>query len=142
MFERCTESARRTLFFARGAAIERGSAVIEPEDVLSAVMRELPTNRNQLASIGESATSVSVTVTTLKWEASQQEGDIPFSATTKRVLAYAMNEADDLHHAHIGPEHLLLGILRSVDTLAEQLKREGITLQEIRTLAAAANRQS
>ena len=71
-----------------------------------------------------------------------REGGIPFSATTKKVLAYAMNEADDLHHQHIVPEHLLLGMLSgALKTLAEQLKREGITLQQIRTLAAEANRQ-
>ena len=135
MFERYTEAARRTLFFAREAAIELGSAFMEPEHVLLAAMRELRTSGNQLASIAESGPpSTSVTVTILRWQDSHQEGDISFSAATKKVLLYAMNEADDLHHAHIGPEHLLLGILRGDEAIAGRLKREGVSLERIRTL--------
>lgn len=144
MFERYTESARRSLFFARAAAIDVGSAVIEPDHLLTAVLRELRTPRPNNDLPSEVAASVSVGVETAeKWEsADSRKGDVPLSAATQRILAYAMHEADDLHHRHIGPEHLLLGILRSDDAIAARLKREGITLEGVRARAAESSGQS
>ena len=142
MFERYTESARRTLFFARGAAIELGSALIEPDHVLLAAMRELRAAENQLAFVIDQHGRLSEKMATMKWDAALTVGEIPFGPATKKVLICAMHEADDLHQAHIGPEHLLLGVLRGDEAMAEQMKRDGVTLERIRTLAAESNRQS
>ena len=38
--------------------------------------------------------------------------DLPMSSESKRVLAYAAEEAERLSHKHIGCEHILLGLLR------------------------------
>ena len=141
MFERFTESARRSVFFARGAAIELGSPTIEPHHLLLAILRELqtPGRTNDLPSV---TASLHVEVeTSVKWDSTHKEGDVPFSPATKRVLVYSEQEANDLHHFHIGPEHLLLGVLRGDERLAAELKSEGVTLQGIRTLAAEANPQ-
>ena len=55
VFERYTNSARRSLFFARAAAIELGSSVIAPEHLLTAVLRELrkptPTSNHDWSSV-------------------------------------------------------------------------------------------
>ena len=69
--------------------------------------------------------------------------EIPFSAETKRVLEYASEEADGLEHRHIGPEHLLLGLMREASSRAAiALARHGMELegvrQQIRDLAAGA----
>jgi ATP-dependent Clp protease ATP-binding subunit ClpA len=38
--------------------------------------------------------------------------EIPFSATTKLALQRAVEEADEVRHTAIRPEHLLLALLR------------------------------
>src|SRR5207248_1759655 len=59
--------------------------------------------------------------------------EIPFSPATKRILQYAMQEADDFDHTAIGSEHLLLGVLRENDSVAAALlKSHGLTLDHVR----------
>ena len=60
--------------------------------------------------------------------------EIPFSAETKRVLDHACNEADQLNHRHIGPEHLLLGLLRENQCrAASTLERYGLSVESARS---------
>jgi ATP-dependent Clp protease ATP-binding subunit ClpC len=47
--------------------------------------------------------------------------DLPLSNESKRVLAYAAEEAERLQNKHIGTERLLLGLLREKDAFAAQL---------------------
>src|SRR5262249_44262123 len=59
--------------------------------------------------------------------------DLPLSNACKRILAYAAEEAERLNHRHIGPEHLLLGILREEKCVAaEVLQQFGLRLNVIR----------
>src|SRR5688500_1667086 len=127
MFERYTENARRTLFFARYEASHLGSPSIEPHHLLLGVIREgheltarifaeaavsLPELRRQIEQIPPPRRSIFVSV------------EIPFSADTKRALHAAAEEADRLLHDHVGPEHLLLGLLRVEESGAARLLTE------------------
>ena len=47
-----------------------------------------------------------------------------FTERAKHVLAFSQEEAQRLHHSHIGPEHLLLGMLREGDGVAAKALRE------------------
>ena len=59
--------------------------------------------------------------------------DLPLSNESKRVLAYAAEEAERLEHKHIGTEHLLLGLMREKESFAAQLLNEaGLELQDAR----------
>jgi hypothetical protein len=59
--------------------------------------------------------------------------DLPLSNESKRVLAYAADEAERLAHRHIGTEHLLLGLLREKKSFAAQLlNEEGVLLERSR----------
>lgn len=59
--------------------------------------------------------------------------DLPLSTECKQVLTFAADEAERLHHRHIGTEHLLLGILREDKCLAaEILHEQGLRLNVIR----------
>jgi 1-pyrroline-5-carboxylate dehydrogenase len=59
--------------------------------------------------------------------------DLPLSNETKRVLAYAAEEAGELGHKYIGTEHLLLGLLREEKSFAAELLTEnGVQLKELR----------
>ena len=50
--------------------------------------------------------------------------EIPFSAETKRALQAAADEADRLLHNHIGPEHVLLGLLCEDSSAAASILRK------------------
>jgi ATP-dependent Clp protease ATP-binding subunit ClpC len=133
MFERYDEPARRTLFFARFEASRLGMPAIETEHLLLGLMREprgpagrllltlpLADIRKELET-GRTGGKISTSV------------EIPFSAETKRVLQHARDEADALSHRHIGPEHLLLGLLReSGSRAAHALARYGMGLEGAR----------
>ena len=59
--------------------------------------------------------------------------DLPLSNECKRILAYTTEEAERLNSANIGPEHLLLGILREEKNMAAQvLYGHGLKLAVIR----------
>jgi hypothetical protein len=59
---------------------------------------------------------------------------IPFAADAKKVLDLALREALRMQDAHIGPEHILLGLLRDQKSLgATTLAGLGINRDEIET---------
>jgi ATP-dependent Clp protease ATP-binding subunit ClpA len=135
MFERYTEKARRTVFFARYEASIFGSSYIETEHLLLGLLREdkalanrylrshaaVEAIRKQIEGHTEPRQSVSTSV------------DLPLSHECKRVLAYAAEEAQRLNHKHIDTEHLLLGLVREKECFAAQLLGErGITLDAVR----------
>jgi hypothetical protein len=138
MFERYTEKARRTIFFARYEASQFGSAYIESEHLLLGLFREdkalagqfLPsfsnveTIRSAISQYGKTILKVATSI------------DLPLSHESKRALAYAAEEGERMKHKYIGTPHLLVGLLREENSLAAQLLREqGLTLESVRDRA-------
>jgi ATP-dependent Clp protease ATP-binding subunit ClpA len=126
MFERYTEKARRTIFFARYEASQLGSAYIETEHILLGLMREdwsllqrllpnlsAPSLREQLTARLPRGASIPTSV------------DLPLSKEGKNILSHAAEEADRLADSYIGTEHLLLGLLREPETYSAQLLAQG-----------------
>lgn len=136
MFERFTESARRTLFFARYAASELGGEAIAPEHLLLGLLRadEGPTLR-----LFADAT---LSYTEARAEIRAHQGfreqvptsvEIPFAQPAKRILQHATEEADRVGHKPIGTGHVLLAILREEGSFAaEILNRHGMTAAAVR----------
>lgn len=132
MFERYTENARRTIFFGRSEAIERGSAFIESDHILLALLRDAWLNGNLLNDI--SVAELRDEFPVLKGEESSAAPDVPLSNESKRVLSYAAEEADVLLDPHIGNEHLLLGLLREKScSAARMLTQRGLGLESLRS---------
>jgi ATP-dependent Clp protease ATP-binding subunit ClpC len=68
---------------------------------------------------------------------------MPLSAETRRILAYSAEEANDLDQRQIGPEHLLLAILRENTCLgARLLNGAGIQIETLREKLALESLQS
>ena len=136
MFERYTERARRVLFFARYEASQLGSVSIETEHLLLGLIRE---GKGLMSRV---LARSNVSAETLRKEVEGRavfrakvspSDEIPFSAESKRALAFATEEADRLLHTYIGTEHLLLGILREEQSLAASvLAGRGIRLGAVR----------
>ncbi len=134
MFERFTEKARRVIFFGRYEASQVGSPYIETEHLLLGLLREDNVlNRRFLPPNALENIRVEIQKNTLVREKTSTSTDLPLSNESKRVLEYALEEADRLHHKHIGTEHLLLGLLREEKALAAQaLHTCGLTLEKVR----------
>jgi ATP-dependent Clp protease ATP-binding subunit ClpA len=140
MFERYTETARRTIFFARYEASQCGSPYIEPEHLLLGLVREDPELSGRVRqpplTAGELRQQVEEKYATTK-ERAGTSVDLPLSHPSKRVLAYGAEEAERMKHTRITPCHLLLGLLREGDTLAaKMLGDRGVQLEAVRRLAA------
>ena len=114
------------IFFARYEVSEQGAPSIETEHLLLGLLREdkalisrfLPADvsiealREQIESRRDKGEKISTSI------------EIALSEGSRRVLAYAAEESQDLSHRHIGTEHLLLGLLREQDSLAAGVLRE------------------
>jgi bifunctional UDP-N-acetylglucosamine pyrophosphorylase/glucosamine-1-phosphate N-acetyltransferase len=135
MFERYTEKARRVIFFGRYEASQLGSPFIETEHLLLGLMREdmALTLRFLRAHASVESVRKQINEHTVIGEKVSSSVDLPFSNESKRVLAYAAEEAQRLGHRDIGTEHLLLGLLREEKCFAAQmLKERGVKLEQIR----------
>jgi ATP-dependent Clp protease ATP-binding subunit ClpC len=125
MFERYTEKARRVIFFARYEASQYGSPYIESEHLLLGILREDKALTNRfLRSVSFESIRKQIDSQTTVREKTSTSVDLPLSNESKRVLAYAAEEAARLGDKHIGTEHLLLGLLREEKCLAANLLNE------------------
>jgi len=60
-------------------------------------------------------------------------GNIPFTPRAKKVLEFAVEEAVNLGHSHVGTEHLLLGLIREEEGIAAQVMENlGVRIDIVR----------
>ncbi|MBV9742329.1 MAG: ATP-dependent Clp protease ATP-binding subunit, partial [Acidobacteriia bacterium] len=135
MFERYTETAKRVIFFARYEASQFGTSEILPEHLLLGILREDKTLTRRI--LGESpvveAIRKRIESEIPRGEKTLTSVDLPVSLASKRILAYAAEEAERLNHKQIAAEHMLAGILREKKTLAAKILTEhGITVERLR----------
>jgi ATP-dependent Clp protease ATP-binding subunit ClpC len=135
MFERYTEKARRVIFFGRYEASQFGAPYIETEHLLLGLLREDKALTNRFLRSHASVESIRKQIeghTTIRERVSTSV-DLPLSNESKRVLAYAAEEAERLSHHYVGTEHLLLGLMREEKCFAaEVLHERGLRLSAVR----------
>jgi ATP-dependent Clp protease ATP-binding subunit ClpA len=139
MFERYSEQARQTIFFAVFEARSLGSPVIETEHLLLGVVRaDLELVRRLAAeSIDEETFRGPVLAESPTPETFPATRDFQLTNQCKRILAYAEEEAARLDDRHIRTGHLLLGLMREKDSKAEKMLRQtGADLKTMRTRMA------
>jgi ATP-dependent Clp protease ATP-binding subunit ClpC len=137
MFERYTERSRRVIFFARYEALQYGSPVISPEHILLGLMREDKTVSARFFPYKQT-----LTVDTIRRDVEErivvrdripQSAELHLSADTKKILFYANEESRHMKNRFIGPEHLLLGLIREERSIAaEILFQYGLRPQDVR----------
>ena len=140
MFERYTEKARRIIFFARYEASNFGTPCIETEHLLLGLPREGHAVTHRFLPPSNPVLSICQRVRALTplREKISTSVDLPLSHESKRVLDYSAEEAEKLKHEHIGPEHLLLGLMREEKSLAANLLQEcGLSIGRVREDLAA-----
>ena len=147
MFERYTERSRRVIFFARYEALQYGSPLIAPEHILLGLMREDKTISARFFPFRHT-----LTVDAVRREVEDrivlrdripQSAELHLAPEVKKILFYANEESRHLKNRHIGPEHLLLGIVREEKSIAaEILFQYGLRVQDVRDEITAQSGQS
>ena len=96
MFERYTEKARRTIFFARYEASQFGSPFIEAEYLLLGLLRENKTLVNRFLHSHAAVESIrkQIEAHATPREKVSTSVDLPLSQECKRVLTYGAEESE------------------------------------------------
>jgi ATP-dependent Clp protease ATP-binding subunit ClpA len=137
MFERYTERARRSIFFARYEACVFGSPQIGTEHLLLGLVRE----SRQLLGPNPPVESIRHWVqvhTAPPGEKISTSVDLPLSEECKHALRWGAEEATKLGHERIATGHLLLGLMDQEGCLAaEALREHGVTAHALREVVAS-----
>src|ERR1700732_856610 len=114
MFERHTERARRVMFFARYEASQYGSSYMESEHFLLGLLREDLPLVSRFLGPHNVATNIRAEIQRqiTRRERVSISVEVPLTDECKNILNLAGEECERLAHPQIGPEHILLGILR------------------------------
>ncbi|MEV0715274.1 ATP-dependent Clp protease ATP-binding subunit [Asanoa sp. NPDC050611] len=114
MFERFTDRSRRVVILAQEEARIFNHASIGTEHLLLGILKEGENvGARALVGLGLSLVSVRQQVEEVIGAGGKPAaGHIPFTPRARRVLELALREAIQLGHGHIGPEHVLLGLVR------------------------------
>jgi hypothetical protein len=141
MFDRYSENARRAVFLAREEASSLGSSCIETEHLLLGTIGSCDAELDENLKLKNLVDSLRASVTTNARQDFCSKSDTPLSNQSKRVLAYAAEEAMRLKSPGIDCGHLLLGILREPDSSASRfLLARDIDLPRTRQIIAILSR--
>ena len=123
MFERFTDRARRVVVLAQEEARTLDHDYIGTEHILLGLIREGDGYAaRSLESLGISLDAVRQQVQEIIGRGQQApSGHIPFTPRAKKVLELSLRESLQLGHNYIGPEHMLLGLVREGDGVAAQI---------------------
>jgi ATP-dependent Clp protease ATP-binding subunit ClpC len=132
--ERFTQRARRVLSLAHQEAERMHQNYIGTEHLLLGLIREDGGVAGRvLRELGLEVERVQEIVERLTGTGTSRAGKLDLSPGTQQVLEYAVDEARRLGHHYIGTEHLLLGLVRYGEGVANDvLKKLGVTPEHIR----------
>lgn len=136
MFDRFTDRARKAMSFAHQEAERFNHNYIGTEHILLGLVKEgSGVAANVLENLDIDLEKVRLEVEKLVKPAPDfvTMEQFPVTPRAKKVLEFAIDEAQALDHNHVGTEHLLLGLLREQQGLAAQvLMNLGLKLEDIR----------
>ena len=137
MFERYTEPARRSIFFARAIALIDKAPRIDSTHLLRGVMWQDTCRAQVLFRLSAKLPQYPQPPRYLP-----RSKDLNLTDEGKRILVFAIMEADAMGDAWVDTDHLLLGILREPDCeAARQLIAAGLTQENARAVVVE-NRSS
>ena len=126
MFERYSEHAKRVIFFARNEAVQLGSREIEPEHLLLGLLLDSRSRANLLFGLRKYGQDFRLKIERKQPRPVQhpRNADMLLSDSSKWVLAYTAEEADQAVSKSIDTEHIVLGLLREGKSFAATLLSE------------------
>ena len=137
MFGQFTEKARRVVIYAQEEARRMGHNFVGTEHLLLGLIREtnaLPAKLLQSLGLDLETVRGEVLKATGRGPAIGPNEEVAFTPRAKKVvLELGREEAEALGHNYIGPEHLLLGLIREGEGVAAQvLLAAGADLNKVR----------
>lgn len=135
MFDRFTDQARRVVVHAQEEARMYDRGRVGSEHLLLGLYLAGD------SAATESLESQGVSIEVVRAQFTQDDagpgrpplGYLPYEREAKKVLDLSRREALQLGHHHIGPEHILLGLIRGGESTAAQLLVElGVELNQVR----------
>lgn len=137
-FDKFTDRAKNVLHLAQEEAENLSCNAIAPEHLLLGLIREggsIAARVLQHLGLGLSEARSIVTSLTTPGE-DVILNDYPLlTLDAQRVIEASIAEAQQLNHSYVGPEHILLGLMREGDTaVINILDRLGINQNEVQTL--------
>ncbi|MBS1704104.1 MAG: hypothetical protein JST12_20750 [Armatimonadetes bacterium] len=135
MWQRFTEGARKSVFYAQEEAQAFGEGYVSTEHILLGLLRDRENLACQVLSRLQS--NIDEVVDTVKKQLprgdARPNADMTLTPRAKRVIDLAYDEARILGNNYIGTEHLLLGLRREGDGLAgRSLAQCGVELEPLR----------
>ena len=124
MFERFTDDARRVVVLAQEQSRLLNHNDIGTEHLLLGLLSEQSPGPaiDSLASLNISSDRVRRRLVEIAGHGKRPpRGHIPFTLRAQKTLELSIREALGLHSKHIGPEHLLLALLRVREGRAAQI---------------------
>jgi hypothetical protein len=135
MFRRFSPPAREVIISAQQEARALHHGFIGTEHLLLGLLRDRDGVAGQaLHVLGISPEAAREQVLDIIGEGrAEAAGHIPLTPRSKKVLELAVREAVHLGHLHVGPEHILLGLVREGDGVGwHVLHRLGLTVPKVR----------
>ncbi|MBD0355194.1 MAG: hypothetical protein ICV58_08485 [Rubrobacteraceae bacterium] len=139
MFERFTHRARQAVVLTQEEARRFNHNYVGTEHLLLGLLRlDEGLASRVLTSLDVSVEAVREQVGSIVGYGEEEMGaQAPFTPRSKKVLELALREAMRLEHNYIGTEHLLLGLVRESEGVANQvLSNLGVERDEIRAKLA------
>jgi ATP-dependent Clp protease ATP-binding subunit ClpA len=135
-FEHFTDAGRRVLAFAQEEAIRLRHNYIGTEHLLLGLVRESESIAARvLDSLGVEISKVRTAVEFIIGVGATpvSPSEIILSPRSKKVIELATDEARQLGHSRVGPEHLLLGLIREGQGIASGvIESLGVAMDKVR----------
>ncbi|MFH1968221.1 MAG: Clp protease N-terminal domain-containing protein, partial [bacterium] len=142
MCERFNQEAKDVFRFANEEAIAFGHTYIDATDILLGLSKTEGLAHQVLKNRGVGLSELRMAVVHLVNSDPEparldDEGRLPQTPRAKIVIEYSIQEAMALDHNYVGPEHILLGLVREEleitdGVVTEIFKNLGTTLEEVR----------
>lgn len=136
MYERFTDRARKVMQLANQEAQRWNHEYIGTEHILLGLVKEgSGVAANALKNLNIDLHKIRQEVERIVQAGPDvvASGKMPQTPRAKKVIEYAIEEAHNLNHNHVGTEHLLLGLLLVREGVAAQvLMNLGLKLEDVR----------
>ena len=136
MGTRFTERAQRVILIAQEEAKRLNHDYVGTEHILLGLIALGEGVASQvLASLGVDLRKVRAEIEKIVGTGDNMMllGEIPFTPRAKKVLEYAVEEAQHMGHSYIGTEHILMGLIREEEGVAARvLENLGLKLETVR----------
>lgn len=136
MFETFNNQAVKAVMLAQEEARRMGQNLVGTEQVLlGLIAEETSIAATVLKELGVTLKAARTEVQKIVGRGSRfASSEIPFTPKVRRVFERALEEARQLGHQYISPEHLLLGLLREGEGVAVKvLENLGVDLSKLRS---------